>query len=206
MKIAKVIPIQKEGKKVYQATIDLSLSWEIYQKFSRKFIHKRWIRYLDKFSLLTENQFGFRKTNGTVETATLLWKAIQSNWATKMNSMGVFFDFRKAFDTVDYEHLLEKLHSLGVRGNVCALMASYLADRKQFVNVNSENSNLQLVKRGIPQGSIFWPLLFLSYKNDIGSNANIIRKWFLYPDIRMTQFLWKIHFRRLEIWNIYKLG
>ena len=60
--------------------------------------------------------------------------------------MGVFLDFLKAFDTVDHEILLQKLHSLGVCGNVYALMASYLADRKQFVNVNSENSNLQLAK------------------------------------------------------------
>ena len=40
--------------------------------------------------------------------------------------MGVFLDFSKAFDTVDYEILLQKTHSLGVRANVHALMASYL--------------------------------------------------------------------------------
>ena len=56
--------------------------------------------------------------------------------------MGIYLDFRKAFDTVDHEILLQKLHSLGVRGNVHALTASYLADRTQSVNVNSENSNL----------------------------------------------------------------
>ena len=71
---------------------------------------------------------------------------MQSNWATEANLMGVFFDFREAFHTVDQEILLQKLHSLGVRRNVYALMASYLADRKHFVKVNSGNSNLQLVK------------------------------------------------------------
>ena len=97
--------------------------------------------------------------------------------------MGVFLDFRKVFDTVDHEFLLQKLHSLGVRGNVYALMATYLTEKKQFVNVNSENSNLQLVKRGVPQGSILGPLLFLVYINDIGSNANIIGKLLLYAEI-----------------------
>ena len=61
-------------------------------------------------------------------------------------------------------------------------MASYLPDKKQFANVNSENSNLQLVKRGVPQGSILGPLLFLVYINDIGSNANNIGKMLLYAD------------------------
>ena len=96
--------------------------------------------------------------------------------------MVVFLDFRKAFDTVDQEVLPQKLHNLGVRGNVYALMASYLTEGKQFVNLNSENSNLQLVKRGFPQGSSLGPLLFLVYINDIGSNANIIGKLILYAD------------------------
>ena len=68
----------------------------------------------------------------TVQAATLLWKTIQSYWATKTNSMGFFLDFRKAFDTLDHEVLHQKLHNLGVRGNVYALMASYLTERKQF--------------------------------------------------------------------------
>ena len=74
--------------------------------------------------------------------------------------MGIFVDFRKAFDTVDHENLLQKLHSLGVHGNVNALIANYLADSIQFVIVNSENSNIQVVKPGVPQGSILGPLPF----------------------------------------------
>ena len=182
MTIAKVIPIHKEGKKGstnnYRPIFILGSLSKIFEKV----IQKRLIRYLENFSLLTENQFGFRKKKDTVQAATLLWKTIQSSWATKTNSIGVFLDFRKAFDIVDHEILLQKLHSLGVRGNVYALMASYLTERKQFVNVNSENSNLQLVKRGVPQGSILGPLLFLVYMNDIGSNANIIGKLLLYAD------------------------
>ena len=182
MKIAKVIPIHKEGKKASPSnyrpiSILVNLS-KIFEKVNQK----RLIRYLEKFSLLTENQFGFRKKKDTVQAATLLWKTIQSNWATKTNSMGVFLDFRKAFDTIDHEILLQKLHCLGISGNVYALMAGYLTERKQFVNMNSENSNLQLVKRGVPQGSILGPLLFLVYINDIGSNANIIGKLLLYAN------------------------
>ena len=110
--------------------------------------------------------------------------------------MDVFLIFRKASDTVDHEILLQKLHSLGVRGNVYALMASYLADRKEFRIVNSESSNLQLVKRGVAQGSIPGPLLFLVFIIDIGSNANIIGELLLYADDTVFK---KIRLRRLKI-------
>ena len=102
-KIAKVNPTHKAGKKCSPSnnrpiSILVNLS-----KIFEKVIGKRLVGYLEKFSLLTEDQFGFTKKKDTVQSTTLLWKTIQSNWATKTNSMGVFLDFRKAFDTVDHE-------------------------------------------------------------------------------------------------------
>ena len=182
IKIAKVIPIHKEDKKASPSNYrPISILGNL-SKIFKKIVQKRLIRYLEKFLLLTGSQFGFRKKKDTVQAATLFWKTIQSNWATKTNSMGVFLDFCKAFNTVDHEISLQKLHCLGIRGNAYALMASYLTEGKQFVIVNSENSNLQLVKRGVPQGLILGPLLFLVYINDIGSNANIIGVLLLYAD------------------------
>ena len=126
----------KKVEKIHPATTDLFPSSEVYQIFE-KIIQKRSKRYLENCFLLTENQCSFRKEKDADQAATTLWKLIQSNWATKTHSMGNFFDFRKAFCTVDYEIILQNLRNLGVRGNVHALTTSYLANRKQFMNVNS---------------------------------------------------------------------
>ena len=60
-KIAKVIPIHTEGKK---GSLSNCRSISILGNSSRifeKVIQKRLLSYLEKFSLLTENHFGFRK-------------------------------------------------------------------------------------------------------------------------------------------------
>ena len=66
MKIAKVIPIPKEGKKAPPNNYRrISILGKLSKTFE-KVIQKRLIRYLEKFSLLTENQFEFRKKKDTV--------------------------------------------------------------------------------------------------------------------------------------------
>ena len=44
---------------------------------------------------------------------------------------------------------------------------SYLTNRRQFTVINGAESDIGIVKCGVPQGSVLGPLFFLSYINDI---------------------------------------
>ena len=44
---------------------------------------------------------------------------VRQAWEDGEHCLGVFIDFRKAFDVVPKERLLAKMNSIGVRGNVC---------------------------------------------------------------------------------------
>ena len=50
---------------------------------------------------------------------------------------------------------------MGVKGDLLALIESFLFERQQRVVLNGQESEWLMIKAGVPQGSILGPLFFL---------------------------------------------
>ena len=83
-------------------------------------------------------------------------------------------DLSKAFDTIDHKILIQKLDHYGIRGITQLWFQDYLRNRKQIVKFNQIKSKEMVIKRGVPQGSILGPILFLLYINDIENCSKLI--------------------------------
>ena len=129
--------------------------------------YERLKTYIDKHVLLSDNQYGFRSNRSTtlalLERVEKITKSIDDGKYT----IGIFMDIKKAFDTIDHNILLKKLHFLGVMGVANSWLTSYLSKRMQYVEVCDCMSDLLQVKCGVPQGSVLGHLLFILYINDI---------------------------------------
>ena len=73
-------------------------------------------------------------------------------------------DLSAAFDTVCHSTLTQRLLTeFGVSGTAISWIQSYLHGRTQYVKMGQHQSSEATLEVGVPQGSVFGPLLFAVY-------------------------------------------
>ena len=75
----------------------------------------------------------------------------------------ILIDLQKAFDTIQHNILSEKLKAISFCDDTVNWFHSYLTDQAFLVSIENKYLNISKIFCGVPQGSIFGPLLFLIY-------------------------------------------
>lgn len=141
-------------------------------KVMERVVYLQVIDYLETNNILPHVQSGFRKGRSTSTALLDVTNNILEAQDAGLGTLLVLLDFSRAFDTINISLLLSKLSFYGFDIPTVKWFESYLSDRYQYVEVrNSEgtvsSSSLSTVTRGVPQGSILGPLLFILYSADI---------------------------------------
>ena len=167
LKISKIIPLYKSGDRtLFNKYRPISLL-PLFSKVLERLMHDRLYDCLVKYSILYSFQFGFRKAHSTYMALTCILDKLHNALEKGEYAIGIFIDFRQAFDTVDHSILLQKLYHYGIRGVAYDWFCDYLKNRTQLVSYHNIQSNYADISCGVPQGSILGHLLFLIYINDV---------------------------------------
>ena len=81
----------------------------------------------------------------------------------------MLIDFSASIDRVNHQGILYKLSSVGIGDSVLSVLSHFLSNRSQYVLVDGCRSTLVNVVSGVPQGSVFGPLLFLLHTSEFFS-------------------------------------
>ena len=132
---------------------------------------------------INKNQHGFLPE----KSCTTQMIPFYDNIALTINDLSssdvVYFDFAKAFDSVNHDIILHKLkYQFHIDGMLLKFLVNYLQDRKQLVVIGGSTSSILPVHSGVPQGSILGPLLFVLFINDISDNISQGTNIALYAD------------------------
>lgn len=181
LKIAVVRPIPKDKKMNdygnFRPISILSCVDKILEKYVANFL----MNFAIKFNHISRNQYGFQQKKGTKHVLQEFSNCIRENLDKNNNLLVLFIDLRKAFDSVNFDILLNKLYNIGVRGPLFDWFNSYLKNRKIKVKLNNYTSEERLITSGVPQGSVLGPLLFIIYINSIFSTIKNC-KIYMYAD------------------------
>ena len=177
-KLANVIALHKKGPRNraenYRPVSLTSILCKLYEKLVKTHIFNH---VEDKLSLDQHGFVGGRScTSNLLEAFDTILDMIDDGLPVDV----LFFDFKKAFDTVPDYRLLVKLESFGINGSTLEIISDFLSDRRMRVGVGDKFSEIFRIISGVPQGSVLGPLLFLLFINDLPNN--IRNKVFMFAD------------------------
>jgi endonuclease/exonuclease/phosphatase family metal-dependent hydrolase len=156
-------------------------------------IHRRLAEELEGRGYFAYFQFGFRKGRSTIDAIHSLLSSIQRvlKTSTQLDVLQcpvLFLDIQKAFDRVDHNILLQRVHDSGITGKAWLWLRSFLTNRRMRCVDASEYSSWLPIHYGVPQGCVLSPLLFLIFINGLQKtiatdpNCNLLAPTFFADD------------------------
>ena len=174
-----LVPIPKAGKDMRQATSyrPITLICTAMKIFETVLYHRLLPLIEPK---LHPAQYAYRRLRGTEMCLVELMDAVHRGLHRNRWCYVVSFDIAGAFDNVPHQRLMQGLEMMGVDKHTRRLIHNWLRDRTFQVKLTTPNGNcmstIHPISKGLPQGGVLSPLLWLAFFNPLLTRLDELRK------------------------------
>ena len=147
----------------YRPITLLSCFYKLYSRI----ITKRLTKIVKEENLLTNSQNGFLEGKST---KTCIFDAIALLEDASINKTDLYtcyIDFANAFDSVPHEGIRNTLINMGFNPKTINIILSLITSRTTQIITKYGLSNPVYINRGVPQGDVISPLLFIIFLNPL---------------------------------------
>ena len=183
LNISRVIPIyKKKGKKDNVANYRPISICNSLSSIIEKVMYYCLTFYVDRINAISQNQYAFKANSSTNDALLRLVFLITKARENGDNCIVIFFDFKKAFDSVNQDILIEKISKLNIPNDLFKILSDWIKGKSFFIDVNGTYSTPKIFDKGIAQGSSLGPLLFNIYIDDLIQKISSITDVMAYAD------------------------
>ena len=125
-KIAIVLAIQKPNKDPHYTTSYRPIPSTSCVCKLMEMLNSCLVWHLETHNLLSPVQFGFRKSRSTLDPLLRLSNQIQQGFVNQCQTIGVFFDLEKAYDTTWRHGVIKQLQNMEVKGNMISFQIIFI--------------------------------------------------------------------------------
>uniref|UniRef100_A0A8D8RKC5 Craniofacial development protein 2 n=1 Tax=Cacopsylla melanoneura TaxID=428564 RepID=A0A8D8RKC5_9HEMI len=138
-------------------------------KLFLKIIHRRIYKLCEE--QIAPNQFGFLNAVGTREALFSVQVLIQRSRDVNSNVFACLIDYKKAFDRVKHEMMVEILKQIGTDARTINIITNLYWNQTAVLKIDGEHTDEVQILRGVRQGCVLSPILFNLYSEHIFREA-----------------------------------
>ena len=165
LKLADITPVYKKKDPILVENYRPVSVLPSVSKVFERIIQKQFSSFIDEF--LSPFLCGYRQGFNTQYALLSLIEKWKNTLDNKGYTGAVLMDLSKAFDTINHELLIARLHAYGFSKQALKILFSYMSDRWQRTKINKFFSSWSALLQGVPQGSVLGPILSNIYLNNL---------------------------------------
>ena len=132
----------------------------ILSKIYERLVLQQMTEFIEKQLIYHKHQSRYRKNHSTTTLLMKLYEDIKTSMNKSEITIAIFADYFKAFHTIDFYSLIQKMHTFNFSKNFLYWTMNYLIFRQYFVQIEAHFSTLLTSEFGVSQGYILGPILF----------------------------------------------